>query len=285
MFSWEKVPELLKLNYKFTTESMDLDPDVATINTYVYWQPYEVWLGIHIYRHTTHTNPNTWPEPFEPYEKVNAVPNTTYIRIEPLSNITLAMAQSSPEGDRNIYGTFTYYPSIELEQKILQLFREQADSVKNMSDFLPAAVMQPISRTMIQKMKKRSGNALGLADSGEEGPLTIFSASWKWNQRSDDERSYAAYYRFMEGAEATAKEMGLWHPYKYINYAEATQDPLAGYGEENLRELRRVQRAVDPDGVFAKGGLGGGYFKLNDMPGEKEQKSEGGNGSGLKSEL
>lgn len=288
IFSWDKVPQLLKLNYKFTTTSLDLDPDVSLINTFGYMQPYDVWWSLPIYRHAAHENPSTWPEHFQPYEKIEGVPNATKIGIQPLSNITLEMSQSTPDGDRNIYGTFTYHPSIALEQKVLDLFVEEANSVKNISEFLPVAVMQPLSRTMIKHMKKRGGNALGIAQSGVKGSLIIFSTSWKWKQASDDERSYAAYYRFMEKAEAVAKEMGLWLPYKYINYAEATQDVWAGYGEENLRELRRVQREVDPNGVFARGGLGGGYFKLNDLP-EKGRKSGGGSGkgdgSGLKSEL
>jgi FAD/FMN-containing dehydrogenase len=265
-FSWDKVPDLLKLNYKFTTESMDLDPEAAIINIFGYLQPYDAWWGIYSYRHTTHANPLTWPQAFQPYERLEGLPETTNIGIQPLSNITLEMAQSSPVGDRNIYGTFTYRPSIALEQKLIDLFREEANSVKNIPEFLPAAFQQPVSRNVVKKMRKRGGNALGIADSGEKGPLTVFTVSWKWKHASDDESSYAAYYSFIKKAEAMAKEMGAWHPYKYINYAEATQDVWAGHGERTVKELRRMQRKVDPDGVFAKGGLGGGYFKLNGMP-------------------
>lgn len=282
VFAWDKAPELLRMSNKFTMETMDIDPDVALISSFGYMQAYDIWWGVPIFRHTTHTNPSTWPSPFQPYENLEGVPNTTNIAIRPLSNITLELAQSSPVGERTIYGTFTYHPSIALEQKILDLFSEQANSIKNISEFLPTAIIQPLSRTTIRKMKKRGGNALGIT---EEGPLTIFSTSWKWRHASDDDRSYAAYYRFMERAEAVAKEMRVWHPYRYINYAEATQDVWSGLGEVNLRDLRRVQRSTDPKGVFARGGLGGGYFKLNDMPGEEERKRGGTNGEGLKSEL
>jgi FAD/FMN-containing dehydrogenase len=274
MFSWDKIPELLKHYYEIITKSMDKDADIAIINTFGYHQAWDTWFGIEILRHAKHTDLNTWPKYFQPFDKTEGIPHTINIGIKPLSNITIEMAESTPEGDRNIYGTLTYHPSIAADQKILDLFFEEANPVKNMSEFLPVAVLQPMSRTVISKMKKRGGNALGIVDHDTKGPLTIFSVAWKWKHASDDERSYAAYYRFMEKAEAAVQEMGVWHPYKYINYAEATQDVWSGYGEKSLKELRRVQREVDPEGVFARGGLGGGYFKLNELPEKKRKESK-----------
>ena len=286
LFPWDKVPERLRLDYKLTTDSMDVDPDLSILNMITYMQAYDVLWGMDIYTHMTHPNASTWPEHLQPYEALEGVPSSTEIGIEPLSVITGGLV--SLPGARNMFGTFTYHPSVELEQKITELFHAEVISVKNMSEFLPTGIMQPISRTAIKEMNKRGGNALGIA---EQGPLRIFTISWQWKDPSDDNRSYAAYHRFMDSAEAAAKETGVWHPYKYINYAEMGQDVWAGYGEESLAELRRVQRDVDPDGVFAKGGLGGGFFKLNDLPlkeKHKHKKAHAGDGvaaSSLKSEL
>ena len=69
----------------------------------------------------------------------------------------------------------------------------------------------------------------------------------------------------MSRLEEAAEKLGVWHPYNYINYAEATQDVWSGYGDPS--EPRKVQKAVDPEGVFAKVGHGGGVFELNDEPG------------------
>jgi len=292
VFSWDKVPELLRVNHKFTTQSLDFDPDVAMWHVFGYSQGYDTWIGAEQFRHAAHADETTWPELFQVYDIIEGVPNTTNIAIKPLSNITSEIAQSAPGGERNLYGTFTYYPSMELEQRIIEILVEEVTPIKNITGFVPGVVLQPISRSAIQKMKKRGGNALGIAQSGEEGPLTIFSTTWGWSAASDDDRSYAAYSRIMERAEAAAKEMGVWYPYKYINYAEATQDVWSGLGEESLKELRRVQRKVDPEGVFAKGGLGGGYFKLNELPEGKlgrgsmaEKSSDEGRRSGSRSEL
>lgn len=64
--------------------------------------------------------------------------------------------------------------------------------------------------------------------------------------------------------ESAAKELGVAHPYRYINYARKGQAEkvFAGYGEANVQRLKRIQRAVDPDGVFTSQGLWKGFMKL-----------------------
>lgn len=47
-----------------------------------------------------------------------------------------------------------------------------------------------------------------------------------------------------------AKSVGADNPWKYLDYAYETQDPLASYGEENLQKLRDVSKKYDPEGVF-----------------------------------
>jgi hypothetical protein len=44
--------------------------------------------------------------------------------------------------------------------------------------------------------------------------------------------------------EVIAKEHGMWHRYKYINYADGGTDVFAGYGTENREWLRKVKRDV-----------------------------------------
>jgi hypothetical protein len=46
--------------------------------------------------------------------------------------------------------------------------------------------------------------------------------------------------------DSTSKEMGVWYPWKYLNYAAAFQDPIAGVRER----LRDVSGKFDPEGAF-----------------------------------
>lgn len=39
-------------------------------------------------------------------------------------------------------------------------------------------------------------------------------------------------------------------PLVYLNYADASQDPLGSYGKLNFQHIRRVAAKYDPTGVF-----------------------------------
>lgn len=66
--------------------------------------------------------------------------------------------------------------------------------------------------------------------------------------------------RLLQRSIALAKEMNLYHPYIYQNYADISQDVFAGYGKGNREKMRAVQRKYDPEGVFSR--LQPGYFKI-----------------------
>lgn len=57
-----------------------------------------------------------------------------------------------------------------------------------------------------------------------------------------------------------AQEMGMLHRYLFQNHSFEEQDVFSSYGETNLKRLREIMKAVDPEGVFQK--LQPGYFKL-----------------------
>lgn len=190
---------------------------------------------------------------------------TALVRLGSMSNITSSLDDSTQKvRHRNIYATFTYTPSAELEQQLLAIFREEAEhaSLENVAGFSPGIIMHPFSTTMLKKTRKRGGNAFS-SIANHEGPLTISNIAWQWDDKMDDITVYKSYYRTMERLKEAAKKMGLWHPYKYINYAEAAQDVFGGYGSSaDLDQLKQLQRDLDPSGIFAEGGLAGGAFKL-----------------------
>jgi hypothetical protein len=45
-------------------------------------------------------------------------------------------------------------------------------------------------------------------------------------------------------------EIGAGSDYIYMNYAGQDQNPLRGYGEENLQHLKAIARKYDSTGVF-----------------------------------
>ncbi len=88
------------------------------------------------------------------------------------------------------------------------------------------------------------------------------STAQAWKHASDDELMYKFNNNIMERAKAAAIELGLYHPYLYQNYASKDQDVFSGHGKDALKRLQAIQKQVDPEGVFQKGGLCDGYFNL-----------------------
>jgi hypothetical protein len=64
----------------------------------------------------------------------------------------------------------------------------------------------------------------------------------------------------IEVVEELTQAEGVYHRYKYLNFAAWFQDPLGGYGKEKKAELKSVARKYDPTGVFQRQVSGG--FKL-----------------------
>ena len=80
-----------------------------------------------------------------------------------------------------------------------------------------------------------------------------------WKNPTDEERVRDSVRKIVDAAEDASKTNGTYLPFKYANYASRDQDPLASYGEENLRRLRDVARKYDPEEVFQRL-LNGGWL-------------------------
>ncbi|KAK0652626.1 hypothetical protein B0T16DRAFT_454975 [Cercophora newfieldiana] len=63
--------------------------------------------------------------------------------------------------------------------------------------------------------------------------------------------------------EAYAKSTGQYTDWKYINYANPEQNPLAAYGAANGEFLAKTAKKFDPSGYFQTSVAG--EFKLSDL--------------------
>ncbi|TGO13552.1 hypothetical protein BTUL_0068g00240 [Botrytis tulipae] len=161
-------------------------------------------------------------------------------------------------GDRTIWATMTLYPHPELSQKILNLFLEQIETIKHVPGFLPSFVLQPLVPS-VHLDGTQSPNGL----SGNDGTLIVFNINIWWSSQASD--SYTpliqqSTHNLISKLTLFAKESGILHKYIYPNYADASQVVFAGYGEENLSRLRKVQETYDPDGTWRR--LQSGGFKI-----------------------
>lgn len=90
--------------------------------------------------------------------------------------------------------------------------------------------------------------------------LIVCSFGWEWSSAEYDHTVLAGIKAVLDQSVAAAKDAGLYHPFKYMNYAAADQAPITSYGEDNVAFLKNVRDMYDADGVFTK--LVPGGFKI-----------------------
>lgn len=56
--------------------------------------------------------------------------------------------------------------------------------------------------------------------------------------------------------EALGKK-GLSHPFIYMNDAHGYQDVFAGYGQKEVKRLKKIREQYDPERLWKKGLVGG----------------------------
>ena len=104
------------------------------------------------------------------FHEFTSIPNiTSTMRITNLSDLSTELNRSNPGGFRETYTTATFKNDPNLQVKILDVFVEQMNPIKDAEGFLPALVMQPITKDMVSHFSKNGGNALGIAEA--DAPL------------------------------------------------------------------------------------------------------------------
>lgn len=278
-YDWTKVSEILSLNHELFTKSTATDPDAMAWCAFSYVPDYNMYLIVKSSFHVAHATNETWPKAFQPYQSLEAIPGSQGARVGPMSRLIQDADITAMAEKRSLYKSVTLKPSVDLQQKILDMYQDAVEPVKDVPGLVPAIIFQPIP---VRMMGQGDHNPFGLDPS--EGPLVNFLLSWSWDGREDDGRIESALLSFSNRAETMAAEMGLLHRFIYPNYAWQDQDTYASFGEENASKMRLIQSRVDPLGIFNRNGLCGGYFKLNDNLMANEQVGSSG-GKTVKDEL
>jgi hypothetical protein len=196
------------------------------------------------------------PAIFENYTKIQRIQDT--IKLRDMNSMAQEVSSYSPNGVRNSYWTTTFRINKEMIKAAVDILQEEAGPLKEIEGIVPAFVIQPITTDVIARFGKNGGNCLGI--DANEGPLVNINYSMMWKNAEDDEVVLGAMRTTMKRIIERSKEMGVYHPFLYQNYASIEQDVFAGYGEENRRKLREISKKYDPDQVFQT--LQPGYFKL-----------------------
>ncbi|PQE09675.1 FAD linked oxidase N-terminal protein [Rutstroemia sp. NJR-2017a BBW] len=194
---------------------------------------------------------------------------------------SLAGSTNYPEPlgvSRNLFASLTHYPSVELGKQGIEILKRTVQ-MRNLTSLNPQLITYSIPAATMKMSKARGGNALGLDVEGHlvstspklsdrnkiryanHEPVNLLALSW--TDKALDDTAYKFADSYIAEFRQAAENLGFFHPFIYINYANKGQDVFSGYGEKNRQRLAKIQKAVDPDGVFTSSGLWTGFFKLN----------------------
>lgn len=153
---------IYKAFYNFANNATN-DPDAALIASATSYQGN--WLFSNNYEYA---KPVVNPPIFH---ELTSIPNiTTTNRITDLSDLTNELSMVNPYGFRQTYTTATFKNNEDLQIKVLEIFKNEVERIKDAKGILPALTMQPITKGTISNFARRGGNPLGISDS--DGPLT-----------------------------------------------------------------------------------------------------------------
>ncbi len=88
--------------------------------------------------------------------------------------------------------------------------------------------------------------------------MFLFSIRWRNSEDDDDIAKYLNH--LIAITQEPAKNHDGLVEFQYLNYASKGQEPISGYGSENVKFLQAVSKRYDPLQTFQK--LLPGGFKL-----------------------
>ncbi|KAL4954364.1 hypothetical protein BDW69DRAFT_205259 [Aspergillus filifer] len=246
-------PQLISAGTRFT-DNIPMDP-------------YASWVGNFLYNSTTdqsiimaslvYSRSRAWPEAFHDFYRI---PNmTSTLRFS--SMVELAIEDSFPYGYRNALEVGTYFNRDYIQQhatEIRESHIKRAKGLANSNDFKILTIVQPWVPQFWKDTAARGGNVLGLERFNQS--MIMVAWDYSWNDADDDDLFYGLVRSAREELDQYAQKIGGYNEYVYLNYAGGGQDPLRGYGKDNLEFLRDVTEKYDPNGVFQS--LVPGGFKL-----------------------
>lgn len=116
-----------------------------------------------------------------------------------------------------------------------------------------------LSQFLIQPQPVSNGtNSLGLKPGDTSTVMSVITAAY--TNPADDAVVRQRLAAIVDKHERLLRKQRLYIDFKYLNYADISQDVVGSYGMNVKRRLRQVSRKYDPSGLFQTGVPGG--FKV-----------------------
>ena len=125
----------------------------------------------------------------------------------------------------------------------MQIFQDQITKISAVDGLQIQYLLQPMPVT-------NGTNVMGLA--ANDKSLAMWVLTGLWNKATDDAAVNEALQSIVDQSEALLRQQGLSIPFKYLNYADVTQNPISTYGKDNIARLWAASKKYDPKGLWQK---------------------------------
>ena len=167
----------------------------------------------------------------------------------------------SPNSDT--FATASFKNDSRIVNKAAELHEQLVDELGSQipdGNFITQCLFQPLPEVIGQQSMVAGGNIMGVEKHGTNGLLFVAVSMVKTAEQHAfvHPRVNAWVQSLRQFATSLENDGNL--AWIYLNYADQSQEPLASYGSENVKKMKRVAAKYDPEGVFQELCLGG--FKL-----------------------
>ncbi|KAG7112797.1 Bifunctional solanapyrone synthase like protein [Verticillium longisporum] len=246
-------PALVDALVQFT-DNVHKDENSSSI---VYWAHLPQILGGTILNAAVeNTLGEVKPAAFEVYYDVEGLYDDT-TKVDTLSAVTNALGAGQPAGFRNAWFTASFKNDARPMNYAAEKFHELNAAIEkiapaSVSNFNTLCMLQPITKSIVDKGVANGGNILGLESYIDEGNGIMFLVTLAINGAEAEALALPLVAAYLEDIDAYSESLGLKWDWKYLNYAHSSQEVIETFGKEAVEKLQRASAKYDPQGVFQK---------------------------------
>jgi FAD/FMN-containing dehydrogenase len=170
----------------------------------------------------------------------------------------LEESDTFPWGYRNYIATIAFVNDLPTLSHVHDITVDLYKTVRQVQDMEWLFAYEPLPHMFSEHSMSRGGNILGLNRTQDD--LILMQLAPRWKSTSDDKVMQNTAKQWVKQVKNYTESVGKASDYLYLNYADGFQDPIAAYGDENVRFLQGVSKKYDRNGVFQKAVMGG--FKI-----------------------
>lgn len=240
------------------TDNIDKDPDAAAIVIQVYFSDTQTEgiMNLYAYGQPVTTAPKA-------FDQLRTIPGSLTESTGPINMTTFADFAAGNTEWRVFFGTLTFANDLRVMMKANEIYLDVLAKVKATAtgNWSVNILYQPLPPAYWRNAGTTGGNILGFERFPKQA-LCLYQPYFQWQDKAQDALFHAAATEIINRIDTYAKSVGLSNPYLYLDYADASQNPLASYGAESVKKMKAASKKYDPNGVFQR--LVPGGFKLSE---------------------